>query len=143
MANAIFPLYKQAILAASANSSLSVNDTTNGPYSALVQTSSGGYTYNSTDNFWSTVSANNIGVAGGVNLSAPSVAAGTFTAANITYSAVTGNQIGAIVIYRHNSGAATTWLLVCYIDTGVTGLPVTPNGGDITVTWNASGIFTL
>ena len=29
------------------------------------------------------------------------------------------------------------------IDTGVTGLPVTPNGGDISITWNASGIFTL
>ena len=25
----------------------------------------------------------------------------------------------------------------------VTGLPVTPNGGNITVTWNASGIFQL
>jgi uncharacterized protein YfaQ (DUF2300 family) len=25
----------------------------------------------------------------------------------------------------------------------VTGLPVTPNGGNITVTWNASGIFTI
>ena len=30
-----------------------------------------------------------------------------------------------------------------YLDTSVTGLPVTPNGGNITVTWNASGISTL
>jgi hypothetical protein len=33
--------------------------------------------------------------------------------------------------------------LVAYLDTGVTGLPVTPNGGDITISWHASGIFQL
>jgi hypothetical protein len=48
-----------------------------------------------------------------------------------------------LVVYRKNAGANTTWPLVAFIDTGVTGLPVTSNGGDITVTWNASGIFAL
>ena len=33
--------------------------------------------------------------------------------------------------------------LVAFIDTGVTNLPVPPNGGDIAITWNASGIFSL
>ena len=47
------------------------------------------------------------------------------------------------MIYRKNAGANTTWRLVLYEDTSVTGLPVTPNGGNIVVTWNASGIFTL
>jgi hypothetical protein len=42
-----------------------------------------------------------------------------------------------------DTGTAATSPLVAYIDTGVTGLPVTPNGGNITVTWNASGIFQL
>jgi hypothetical protein len=46
------------------------------------------------------------------------------------------------VIYV-DTGTAATSPLVAYIDTGVTGLPVTPNGGNITVTWNASGIFAL
>jgi hypothetical protein len=32
---------------------------------------------------------------------------------------------------------------VLYEDTIVTGLPVTPNGGNILITWNASGIFQL
>lgn len=32
---------------------------------------------------------------------------------------------------------------VVLIDTGVTGLPVTPNGGDIDVAWHASGIVGL
>jgi hypothetical protein len=51
--------------------------------------------------------------------------------------------VGALVIYRKNSGANTTWALVLYEDTSVTGLPVTPNGGNIVITWNGSGIFTL
>jgi uncharacterized protein YigE (DUF2233 family) len=46
------------------------------------------------------------------------------------------------VIYI-DTGTAGTSPLVAYIDTGVTGLPVTPNGGNINVTWNASGIFAL
>ena len=42
-----------------------------------------------------------------------------------------------------DTGVAGTSRLIAYIDTGVTGLPVTPNGGDINITWDAAGIFTL
>ena len=45
-------------------------------------------------------------------------------------------------VHPSRNGRATS-PLVAYIDTGVTGLPVTPNGGDIAVAWNASGIFAL
>ena len=43
-----------------------------------------------------------------------------------------------------NSGTAGTSPLIVYIDTA-TGLPVTPNGGDINITWDsgASKIFKL
>ena len=47
------------------------------------------------------------------------------------------------MIYRKNAGANTTWRLVLYEDTSVTGLPVTPDDGNIVVTWNAPGMFTL
>jgi hypothetical protein len=33
--------------------------------------------------------------------------------------------------------------LIAFIDANVTNLPVTPNGGDIAITWNISGIFKL
>ena len=56
--------------------------------------------------------------------------------------AVTGAQVTKLVIYI-DTGTASTSPLVAFLDTSVTGLPVTPNGGDITITWNASGIFTL
>ena len=42
-----------------------------------------------------------------------------------------------------DTGSSATSRLVAYLDTGVTGLPVTPNGGDIAITWSASGIFKL
>jgi hypothetical protein len=78
-----------------------------------------------------------------ISESPPTVTSGTLDGGDVTFTAVSGATVEALVIYRKNSGANTTWRLVAYIDTSVTGLPVTPNGGDITVTWNASGIFTI
>ena len=49
----------------------------------------------------------------------------------------------ALVLYRKNAGASSTWRLVCFLDSGILGLPVLPNGGDIAVTWHATGIFGL
>lgn len=138
MANAIYPEYKEFLLTAAANVSLDQNDTTNGPYVALVDT--GTYTYSSAHDFYNDLS----GVVGtDQRIATPTCANGTFDGDNVTYTAVSGNSVEALVIYRKNSGANTTWKLVAYIDTSVTGLPVTPNGGDISITWNASGIFTL
>lgn len=138
MANAIYPKYKQSLLAGDSNADLDYDDTTDGPFVALVDT--GTYTYSAAHQFYSDLS----GVVGtDQRISTPTVTSGTLDGDNLTYTAVSGNSVEALVIYRKNGGANTTWRLVAYIDTSVTGLPVTPNGGDITVTWNASGIFTI
>ena len=138
MANALYPLYKEALLAASANVSLNVNDATDGPFCALIDT--GLYTYSTAHDFCNDLA----GIIGtDQRISTPTVTTGTFDGDNLTYTSVSGASVEARVIYRKNVGANTTWRLVAFIDTGVTGLPVTPNGGNITVTWNASGIFTL
>ena len=138
MANAVYPLYKQSLLDADANVSLNENTADDGPYAALVDT--GTYTYSAAHQYYSDLS----GIVGTpVRIENPTIAAGLFDGDNVTFSAVTGNTAEAIVIYRKNSGANTTWRLVAYVDTGVTGLPVTPNGGDITASWNASGIVQL
>ena len=140
MANAVYPTYKGFILTAAANVSLDQDDTTNGPFCALVDTDT--YTYSSAHDFYNDLS----GVVGtDQRIASPTVAAatGVFDGGDLTYSSVVGNSVEALVIYRKNSGANTTWKLVCYIDTSVTGLPVTPNGGNITVTWNASGILLI
>lgn len=138
MANAIYPLYKQSLLAGDANSDLDNDTTTDGVYVALVDT--GTYIYSAAHQFYSSLS----GVVGtDQRITAPTVTNGTLAGGNLTFTSVTGASVEALVLYRKNSGANTTWRLVAYIDTGVTGLPVTPNGGNITVTWNASGIFTI
>jgi hypothetical protein len=138
MANAIYPKYKQSLLSADANSDLLQSTANVAPYVALVNTSS--YTYSSTHQFYSSLS----GVVGtDQQLTTPTATNGTFDADDVTYTAVTGSTVGALVVYRKNAGANTTWRLVMYEDTSVTGLPVTPNGGNIVVTWNASGIFLI
>lgn len=130
MANAVYPKFKEALLDASSNSDL--NDGT--VKVALVDT--GTYTYSAAHQFYSDLS----GVVGTpVEITNTTVASGLFDGDNVTFSAVSGSSAEALVIYI-DTGVAGTSRLVIFMDTGVTGLPVTPNGGDITVTWNASGI---
>lgn len=138
MANALYPKWKEALLQNSADSDLDGSGTT-GVYVALVDT--GTYTYSASHQFYSDLS----GIVGTDQEigATKSYTNGTFDGGDVTFSSVSGNTVEALVLYRKNSGANTTWRLIAYIDTSVTGLPITPNGGDITVTWNASGIFTL
>lgn len=133
MANAIYPKYKEALLDAAAN--VDINDGT--VKVALVDT--GTYTYNAAHEFLTSLT----GVVGTAQtIGNTTVTNGVFDGDNVTYTAVTGNSVEALVIYV-DTGTAGTSRLVAYIDTSVTGLPVTPNGGDITINWNASGIFAL
>lgn len=134
MANAIYPKYKEAIIGGGTNVDL-LGGTVK---CALVDT--GTYTYSAAHQFLSDLT----GVVGTAQTigATKSVANGVFDGADVTYTSVTGNSAEALVIYI-DTGTAGTSRLVAYIDTGVTGLPVTPNGGNISVTWSASGIFSL
>jgi hypothetical protein len=138
MPNALYNPYKQSLLAGDANADLD-NDTVNdGVYAALVDT--GTYTFSATHQFYSQLS----GIVGtDQRITTPTITNGVFDGTDVTFPSVTGNTAEAIVLYRRNAGANSTWRLIAFIDTGVTGLPVTPNGGNITVTWNAQGIFAL
>jgi hypothetical protein len=77
------------------------------------------------------------------NLVSKTVTAGVADAADVTFTAVSGSSVEALVIYQ-DTGVAATSRLIAYIDTG-TGLPVTPNGGDITIQWSngSNRIFKL
>jgi hypothetical protein len=133
MANAIYPKYKEAVLQSAANSNMSSGTVK----VALVDT--GTYTYSSAHEFYSSVS----GVIGTpATLASKTFTNGVFDAADITYTAVSGATVEAFIIYI-DTGVAGTSRLIAFIDTGFTGLPVTPNSGDIAVAWNASGIFAL
>lgn len=76
-------------------------------------------------------------------LANPTGTAGVADADDKTLTAVTGDPFETMIIYQH-TGTESTSELICTI-TSATGLPCTPNGGDITITWSsgASRIFKL
>lgn len=133
MANALYPKWKEQLLQFTAN-----NDLSAGTVKVALVTS--GYTYSAADQFYSSVSASVVGTP--QTIASKTFTNGVFNGDDVTYTAVTGSQAVSIVIYI-DTGSAATSPLVSFVDTGVTNLPVTPNGGDITITWNASGIFAL
>lgn len=144
MANALYPKWKEQLLQGTAAALLNGSGTT-GVYAALIDT--GVYTYNSSHEFWDAGGASDpvdalIGTA--VEIGATkSYTNGVFDGADVTFPTVSGNTAEAIIIFVKNAGAQTTWRLVAYLDTSITGLPVTPNGGNISLAFNASGIFAL
>lgn len=133
MANALYPKWKEQLLQFTANNNLSAG-------TVKVALVTAGYTYSASDQFYSSVSASVVGTP--QTIGGKTFTNGTFDGNDVTFSSVTGSQVTKLVIYI-DTGSAATSPLVAYLDTSVTGLPVTPNGGDISITWNGSGIFTL
>ena len=135
MANALYPKYKEALISGAANVAL----TTGTVKAVLVDLAD--YTYNAAHDFLDDVPA-------GARVGTPqtianrTVVGGLFDGDDITFPAVTGDQAEALILCI-DTGSEATSRLVAFLDTGVTGLPVTPNGGNIGTTWNASGIFQL
>jgi len=68
---------------------------------------------------------------------------GVADAADVTVASVSGDPFEYIVIWKDTGTQSTSPLIAC-IDTA-TGLPCTPNGGDIIVQWDsgANRIFKL
>ncbi len=92
-------------------------------------------------------------VGAGAGMTSMTITNGTADAADITFSAVPGpNSVEAILVVQTAtttgaSDAADTAQRLIWLNTsatpGTSGLPVTPNGGDINITWNASGLFAI
>lgn len=139
MANAIYPKWKQAIMQATANSSLAGSGAT-GTYAALIDTGVTGY--NSAHEFYSSLVSAQIGTE--IEIGATKTYTdGVFDGADVAFGATSGNTAEAVVLFVKNAGANTTWRVVAFLDTGITNLPVTPNGGSISISWDATGIFGL
>lgn len=73
-------------------------------------------------------------IAGPVTMTGKATTGGAADASDVTFTAVNGTSIEAIIIYV-DTGTESTSPLIAFIDTA-TGLPITPNGGDIIVTWD-------
>jgi len=133
MANALYPKAKEAFLNGS------INMVANTVTIALVDT--GVYTFSSAHQFRNDVS--NSAVISSTTLTNKTIANGVFDADDATFSSVTGANCEALIIFT-DTGIQGTSRLVAYIDSA-TGLPILPNGGDITVVFSsgASKIFAL
>ena len=132
MANAIYPKAKEKFLDAL------IDIPTDTIKIALIDT--GTYTYSSTDEFWSAASAALVGTA--ATLASKTITNGVFNADDVTFTSVTGASVEALIIFK-DTGTAATSPLIMYLDVAASGLPVTPNGNNIDVQFNASGIFAL
>jgi hypothetical protein len=133
MANALYLKAKEAFLNAD------IDMATDTITIALIDT--GNYTFNSGHQFRSDVS--NDAIISSANLSNKTVANGVFDADDATFTSVTGANCEALIIFQ-NTGFQANSRLIAFIDSA-TGLPILPNGGDITVAFSSGSnrIFAL
>src|SRR5574338_1113900 len=59
---------------------------------------------------------------------------GVLDSDDFTWTAVTGDQCEAVVLWDDTPTTPVANPLIAFYDTGLTGMPVTPNGGDINFT---------
>lgn len=79
-------------------------------------------------------------VATSVALANKSILLGIFDADDFVWSSVVGATSGGLVLFNDTH---VDDLPVVYYDSGMVGMPVVPNGGNINVTVHASGFFSL
>lgn len=130
MASEFYGLARQSLL----SQSPSIDLDTDTIKIALVGS---GYTRNTATNghqYYSDLGTNVFGTP--QTLTSKTVTGGIFDAADVTFSAVTNSgSVTQLVIYK-DTGTSASSPLICIIDTATTGLPITPNGGDITVSFD-------
>lgn len=138
MANALFDPGREGFLAGEIDADTAVFK------AALVR----GYTFSAAHKFVSDITgAGGALVATSAALASKTVTSGVFDAADVTFSAVpTGAACAAIIVFQSSAVtggadvAASAQRVVAFIDSA-TGLPVTPNTGDIAVAWdNTAGV---
>jgi len=141
VANAVFPKAKEGFLDGSIDLDTAVIKV------ALVR----GYTYSSSHEFVSDVTATGTLHATSAALSSIDVTNGVFDAADVTFTTPsTDSNESSLLIFQSSAVgggsdvAASSQRVIAWIDTG-TGIPIKPAGGDITVVWDngSNKIFSL
>jgi hypothetical protein len=135
MANALYPDWKRSIL----NKEQDMNTDA----IIAVLTDGADYTYSSAHDFYDDVpGAARVAVSG--TLTSPTIALGVFDTADFTWTAVSGDQSEIVILVNSGmAGTDATRGLVAYYDTSMTGMPVTPSGGNINFVVHSSGWFAL
>jgi hypothetical protein len=141
MASALYPKAKQKFLAGT----LALAGTLK-----VVLIDTADYVYDAADEFLSDVDApSRVATSPALtSLTLNSPTPGVFDAADTTLTAVTGDTVEALIIYKELGGAESADPLIIYLDNfTVNGgsPPLLPNGGSVTITWDsgANRIFSL
>lgn len=101
-----------------------------------------GYTFSAAHKFVSDATTAGATLVATATLASKTGTSGVADAADVTFTAVaSGAALTSLLLYQSSAVgggadvAASAQRLIGYIDTA-TGLPVTPNGGDITIAWD-------
>lgn len=70
-----------------------------------------------------------------ISLQTKQATGGACDALDVTFPAVGGGTAAKAILIWKDTGVESSSPLIVYIDTA-TGLPITPNGGDIIITWD-------
>lgn len=139
MANAIYDKYKEALITGAANVSLTDETVKISLINANTEN------FNSTDEFYDDVTVAN-GVIATATLENVTANNGVVDADDITFESVTDTTTDgdaeALLIWIDTGNTATS-RLVAWMDTNIDGLPITPDGSNVDITWSSQGIFKL
>lgn len=141
MANAIYPDMLERFLDpnAAGNGGVGVDFNTNTITNSLHAST---YTYDDTDEDFADLT-------GQIDsqretIGSPTVTAGVFDGANTTFTTVAGGSTIDSYVISKSTGTPANDQLIAYFDTDSGGaIALATNGGDVTVAYNASGIFEL
>ena len=139
MANAAYNLWKQLI--GQAGIGEAALDLTAATFKvAMIDTAD--YTFSQSHDFFNDASAGSVGTPQAIPT--PAFTGSVLDGGDVTFSALTGDSVEALLLYV-DTGSAATSPLILYLDTGVAGLPFTPSGGDVVIQWDngANKIYNL
>lgn len=135
MANALYVPFKNAALGSGTQVDLDTDTI------KVILADSADYTVNlSTHDFLNDVAA--LARVSTATLASKAISGGAFDSADPTWTAVSGDVCELVLMYK-DTGVESTSPLIAYYDTFSAGMPITPNGGNIVATVNASGWFAL
>lgn len=135
MANVLYNKFKEGLLDKQHDLNTDIIKAT------LIDT--GAYTYGAAHYAYGTDVPGGAKIKESPQLTTPTIVNGVFDTADFTWTAVTGPESEAIIIWNDSPTTPVADPMVAFYDFGMTGMPVTPNGGNINVTVHASGWFAL
>lgn len=140
MASVLYPDYKESCLGGGTHSFSDLTEAGSDVIKCALVNLTDDYTYSAAHVDKADVTS--YGASTDQTLASKTVTVGVFDAADLTFTAVVldVSACDALVHFKDDTGTAATSPLICYHD-GFSA--VTPNSGDITVSYSASGIFAL